>query len=210
VLFDLAKLSEVARTLTAMATGLDELAELVDVVEQSAVDITEQMLRGMGMVHPPTVHVLSRLTTPQYIGSVAVRRFYPGADAARAVTALGWLPSVLCATHLVVVWEHADLCTALEVPGAAHPSGVVVVDASLDEHTVRWHPFLMHLGPVREDGLPTVLPEWGEPVRHPVVPLPDPVTDLLTLWRQWGRGDLSQITAELEQAGYRLAWAARG
>jgi len=140
-----------------MRTGLEEIAELVDVVERAAVETTERLLTDMGMVHPPTVHVLSRLTTPQYIGSVGVRRFYPGADAARAVTGLGWLPSVLYATHLVVVWEHADLCAALEVPGADHPCGVVVLDASMQEHTVRWHPWLTLMREALDDAAARLL-----------------------------------------------------
>jgi hypothetical protein len=123
------------------------------------------------------------------------------------VTVLGRLPSVLYATHLVVVWEHADLCAALEIPGADHPCGVVVLDASMQEHTVRWHPFVMHAGPVRPDGLATVVPEWGETVRHPDARLPEPVSELLALWRQWQGGDSSPVREELERAGYRLTWS---
>jgi hypothetical protein len=43
----------------------------------------------------------------------------------------------------------------------------------------------MRAGPIREDGLSTVVPEWGEPVRQPDVRLPAPVSGLLALWRQW-------------------------
>ncbi len=192
-----------------MQTELDELAELVDVVERAAVDTAEQLLRGMGMVAPPTVHLLSRLTAPPYLGSVAVCRFSRGGDAARAVTGLGWLPSVVYATRLVVVWEHADLSVALETSGGVFPSGLVVLDASMKDHTVRWHPFGMCPGPDGEDGLATVVPVWGAPVRHPGVALPAPVADLLALWRRWDGGDIGRARAELEQAGYRPTWAAR-
>jgi hypothetical protein len=42
-----------------------------------------------------------------------------------AVVALGLLPSMLYATHLVVVWEYADLCTALELRGGLEGDGDV-------------------------------------------------------------------------------------
>jgi hypothetical protein len=61
-----------------MRTGLEEIAELVDVAERAAVETTQRLLTEMGMVHPPAAHVLSRLTTPQYIASIGVRPFYPG------------------------------------------------------------------------------------------------------------------------------------
>jgi hypothetical protein len=154
------------------------------------------------------VHILSRLLAEPYIGSVSVRPFYPGRDAAVAVAALGVLPSAFYATHLVVVWEYADLCTALELPGEeGFPTGLVVLEATMDGHVVRWHPFLMHLGPLGPGGLPTVIPEWGRSYRFVDAPLPAPVVQLLAVWRAWRRGDVAETTAELQRAGFRV-WRA--
>jgi len=69
---------------------------------------------------------------------------------------------------------------------------------------------VMRAGPVRADGLVTVVPEWGEPVRHPDAALPGPVSELLALWRQWQGGDSRSAREELERTGYRLTWAAGG
>src|SRR5690349_1642457 len=112
--------------------------------------------------------MLSRHLAQPYLGSVATRLFYRGADAAAAVTALGRLPSLLCATQLVVVWEYADLCTALELPDAAQaPNALVVVDADLDRHMLGWHPFELQVGLVGPSGPPTGTPEWGPAASYP-------------------------------------------
>jgi hypothetical protein len=82
-----------------------------------------------------------------------------------------------------------------------------VLKASLDAHTVRWHPFAFHEGPARQDGVPIVVPAWGEPARLPGAPLPPPVVELLAVWREWRTGDLDATIAEFVAAGFRLSWA---
>ena len=91
---------------------------------------------------------------------------------------------------MVVVWEYADLCTALELPGElpgeVFPTGLVVLEASMDAHVVRWHPFLMHLGPPGPlGGLRTVIPQWGPVELFLDELLPEPVVELLARWRAW-------------------------
>ncbi|MDT7708087.1 MAG: hypothetical protein QOG20_3694 [Pseudonocardiales bacterium] len=157
-----------------MAIRSGWLTELVDDVERSSAEKTDHFMRLGGMASPPTTHLLSKHARQAYLGCVSIRPFYRGTDAAAAVTTLGLLPSVATATHLVVVWEYAALNVALQSAGDPFPSGLVVLDASLDGHTVRWNPFLMHVGPGRGDGLTTVLPEWGTPVHYPDGWLPDP------------------------------------
>lgn len=158
----------------------------------------------------PTVHMLSGHLASPYVGSVATRPFYRGADAAAAVAALGRLPSLLCATQLVVVWEYADLCTALERPAAARaPNALVVVDADLDRHLLDWHPFELHVGLVGPSGLPIGAPEWGPAASYPDAPLPQPVAELLTVWREWRPGDVAAETRALESVGFRVRWAQR-
>jgi hypothetical protein len=64
----------------------------------------------------------------------------------------------------------ADVSSARRIARRAHGAGAPVPDAP-------------GLGPGGRGA--DVLLEWGEPVRHPGVPLPEPITDLLVLWRQW-------------------------
>jgi len=108
------------------------------------------------------------------------------------------------------VWEHCDLCTALELPGESFPSAVVVLVATGSEHTVRWYPYLTRFGPVGTSGMPTVLPDWETPQQYPGAALPQPVARLLESWRTWrAADDLEQEAVRLERAGYRIRWAAR-
>jgi hypothetical protein len=176
------------------------LDALVDAVESGSVDLADAAVRGDGAVPPPAVHLLHKHVRQPYVGSVAARPFQRGADAAAAVTALGLLPSVVLATRVVVVWEYSDLCAALDLPGEPFPLGLVVLDADLMEHVVRWHPFQLRGDPVR--------PEWGPVVRHPGAQLPAPVAELLALWRELRRQDIAVTRAELEGAGFVVTWAA--
>jgi hypothetical protein len=165
-------------------------------------------------VSTPTVHMLCADLDPPYAGMLGCRPFYRGSDAANAVTAMGALPAQLWATHLLVVWEHADLCTALQLPteraDGTFPSALVVLQATTSEHTVRRYPFDIHLGPPSPNGLPTVLPQWGTPTCERAGWIPDPIHRLLARWRQHNEPDqLHHTTTRLQQAGYRVRWAAR-
>lgn len=187
-----------------------EIAEILDVLARAAVDTAEQVMRELGMYPAPTMHMLCRDMDQPYAAMMTCRPFYRGADAATAVATMGTLPAAVWATHLVVVWEHGDLCTALELPGDATPTGIVVLEATMTEHTVRWHPFRAESGPATTTGMPALLPEWGTPARHPGGTLPGPITRLLEEWRDWTESDdLAVRAAGLEQAGYRIRWAAR-
>jgi hypothetical protein len=185
-------------------------ADVVEAIAHASVKSAAELLRAGGWCPPPTVHMLSRHLASPYVGHVATRPFYRGADAAAAVAALGRLPSVLCATQLVVVWEYADLCTALELPGVGRaPNALVVVDAALDGHVLGWHPFELHVGPVGPSGLPTGTPEWGPVATYPDMPLLEPVAELLAVWREWQAGDVREVAQALKAAGYRVSWAQR-
>jgi hypothetical protein len=126
-----------------------EAVTWVDRLAESAVATTDAMLRESGFVQPPTVHLLIDSLNPPYLGFLTCREFYRGRDAAAAIAAMGLMGSMLSASRLVVTWENADLCTALQLPGEdGFPAGIVVVDADRRGHVVRWHPMRMHIGPV--------------------------------------------------------------
>lgn len=187
-----------------------EIGEFLDRLAGIAVDAAETTLSVHGLCPPPTVHMVCADIDPPYAGMLTCRPFYRGVDAADAIAAMGALPSALLATHLVVVWEHCDLCTALELPGESFPSGVVVLVATRSEHTVRWYPYVTRFGPVGTSGMPTVLPDWEPPRRYPGAALPQPVARLLESWRTRPAPDeLEQQAVRLERAGYRIRWAAR-
>ena len=86
---------------------------------------------------------------------------------------------------------------------------VVVLDATMNDHVLRWHSFEPHLGEVTFDGMQTIRPEWRSPAQFPGAPLPAPVLELLTLWREWRVGDVQAAITELESAGYRTSWVQR-
>lgn len=187
-----------------------EIAGFLDRLAGGVVEAAEEMLRVHGYCPPPTVHMVCADMDPPYAGMLTCRPFYRGVDAAGAVAAMGALPAAVWATHLLVVWEHCDLCTALGLPGESFPSAVVVLEATISEHTVRWYPYATRFGPVGTSGMPTVLPKWETPQRHPGAALPEPVARLLESWRAWsGEDELQQQAMGLERAGYRIRWTAR-
>ena len=188
-----------------MSAGLDEL---VNAIERRAVDGADRLLRAHGVAPAPTAFLLSARRKPTYLGHVTARRYARGVDAARAVVGLGLLPSVLRGPRLVVAWEHADLCRALGQDGALVSAALVVLDATLHEHTVRWHPFTPVDGPRTASEARTVVPEWGEPIRLPGAALPQAVAALLALWREQRGGDLDATRVELERSGFRVSWVA--
>jgi hypothetical protein len=189
---------------------VSSLGEWADRIDGLAVAVAGATLREVGLVQPPVVHILAEGSCPPYLGYLTCRPFARGRDAAAAVASLGVLPSVLGASRLLVTWEHADLCTALEMPGADSVGpGVVVLDADRFEHVLRWHPLQARAGGIGDLGTPTVAPEWGEPRAFPDSPLPGPVEELLGVWRMrgtWTDAEVERICHNLWAAGYEMRW----
>ncbi|QJY44811.1 hypothetical protein [Pseudonocardia broussonetiae] len=159
----------------------------------------DELLRAGAGLPLPTVHILCADLEGPYVGYLTCRASAAGRDTASAVGLLGRLPAVVAATHLVIVWEYASLHAALEPSGVRAPTGLVVVEASMTDHAVRWQPFRVASG----------LAEWGSVGRFPEAPLPLPVEDLLSTWRRGIDDDVAATAEMLEQAGYFVRWAAR-
>ncbi len=162
---------------------------------------------------PPQVHLLIEHEAEPYLGKVSCRPFYRGNDVVHAMALMGVAGSLTGASRLLVVWEHQDLCTALELPGAeSAPFGQVVVDATrAGKHVLRWRPFRLHVAG-SSIGLPSVVPEWGDLVLHADVELPNPVAALVAAWRRsqvWTAAERADPWAHLEESGYRLRWVSR-
>jgi hypothetical protein len=190
------------------------VAGWVDRIDDMAVDMTDRALRTDGSVPPPTVHFLLDGLDPPYVGYLTCRPMYRGEDAAQAVRAMGLVGSMLGATRMVIAFENADLCTALELPDADQAvPGIVVIDADRAGHAMRWRPVLFHEGPVNSAGAATVRPEWGPMMRYPRdFALPRAVAELLAAWRApraWSETELLQAIAGMEVGGYAMRWVSR-
>jgi hypothetical protein len=191
-----------------------KVQHVVDTIDEAIRRGTDAALRAGGALMPPQVHLLVEHDDEPYLGYVSCRPFYRGNDVVRAMALMGVAGSLTGASRLLVVWEHQDLCTALELPGAeSAPYGQVVVDAARDSgHVLRWRPFRLHGGGPNSIGLPGVVPEWGDAVLHAQVELPNPVAALLAAWRRpqvWTRAERADALAHLEESGYRMRWVER-
>lgn len=186
-----------------------EIGEFMDRMAGALVDAAAELLRVHGLCQPPTAHIICADQDPPYMAALTCRPFRRGSDAAAAVAEMATLPAAMWSTHLVLVWEHSDMCTALDLPGDSFPSGIVVVEASVSEHVLRWHPYQTRFGQPGPSGLPTVDPEWREPKQVRGGWLPDPVLALLSSWRNWSDAEVHDVAPRAEAAGYRIQWVAR-
>lgn len=184
-------------------------SQMADVIHEIVVSSTDSLLRETGFVPRPQVHLLLEHLDQPYVGYVETPDFSRGADATWAIRGLGILPSVLAASRLLVVWEHVDLCTALEIPGQHTASALMVLEASLDDHMLTAHPLTVDVGPPSPFGVTAIVVAWHDAVRFPQADLPGPVAEILSTWRLQIRDDLTQTVAGLEQAGYRISWVER-
>ncbi|WP_158854090.1 hypothetical protein [Saccharothrix deserti] len=179
------------------------MSDIITELPRMVVHAAKAELYSTGAVPRPQVHLLSGNPDQPYFGYLVCRRFYRGADAAAAITELGALPSAMRSNRLVVFWEHNDLSTALELGGGPFPMALTLVEATLDQYILHWHPF----DPVPTgrvvDGVPTLRLEWDEPARYENVPLPEPITGLLRRWREL-RGGANSVALHLEEHGYEF------
>jgi hypothetical protein len=164
----------------------------------------EKLMREAGMMPLPTAHMFMDDEEPSYVGYVTTRPFYRGADAAVAIGRLGELPAALYATRLLLAWEHADLYTALDVPGDVFPTALVTVEATFTSHTLIWRPFDVKWGPNGSLGLPTVIPIWGTPGKHRDGALPAPIHAVLNRWRQLNAGEIGPTIAALQREQFQV------
>ncbi|MBQ0829385.1 hypothetical protein [Streptomyces tagetis] len=185
------------------------MADLVETLSDVILKSSETVLRTHGACPRPQVHILAEDMDQPYVGFVTCRLFYRGADAASALAGLGLFPSVLMATRVLVVWEDCDLRTALESPGDSFATGVVILDAGLDEHTLNWHPFDVEVGGTSPHGIPTVIPRWGTTAHYKNVRLPAPVAELLGVWREFRQEDIQETAIRLQEAGYEFDMVTR-
>jgi hypothetical protein len=177
---------------------------IVDGLVDAVLHASAEQIKKTATAPQPQVHIMAEDMDTPYLGYVVCRRFYRGEDAAAAIAGLGLLPSVLYASRLLVLWEESDLCAALQLPGEPAETGLMIVDATLDGHVLRWYPFRAEPAPARSGDMASV--RWGNPVSYQQIPLLPPVEALLATWRAFHGGDLEQAAAQLQQAGYDINW----
>ena len=178
---------------------------VAQVVADVAVTEAERLMRESGMMPPPTAHMFMEDQEPGYVGYVTTRPFARGADAAQAISRLGELPSALYVTRLLLIWEHADIYTALGMPGAPYPTALVTLEATFTAHTLTWRPFTITWGPIGTLGFPTVIPTWLPQTTHGDGQLPEPIRAAIDRWRQLGHGDIEPVIAALQRDQFQVS-----
>jgi hypothetical protein len=186
------------------------MPDIIEDLPAILLNAAEVELRQAGFYPRPQVHMFAEDMESPYIGYIVCRPFYRGDDAVTAIANLGLLPSVMAVTRLLVLWEDRDLRTALEMPGSASAdTGIALLDAQLDGHTLRWHPFEAESIGVAQHGpyqVQTINPRWRKPTQFKNVQLLRPISNLLGIWRERRQDDMQQTAIGLQDAGYELNW----
>jgi CHAT domain len=155
---------------------------------------------GLGQtatVPRPQVHLFADDPCPRYVGCVLPPEFEQGGDAAWAIRGLGYPLSTLPAGRVLAVWENADLLMSLDPLRFEGERALVFLDATVDDHSVTWYPFEVEPG----SGLPVDV-RWGEPRNMDHLVLPEPISDVLDIWRTFIADGFTDTVSTLEQAGY--------
>ena len=180
------------------------LSEVVPAISQAVLSAAAQVMESTGVLPRPQVHMFVDDPDQPYAGYVETRDFYQGEDAARAISGLGYPPSALPASRVLMVWEHADLLTALGLPQPVHESALVFLDATVDDHRIDWYPYTA--APGSRSRLDV---SWGEPRTLHRPTLPAPVAEALAIWRRFIPEDFEAIVAALRHNGYEFTAMAR-
>ncbi|MFD0316248.1 hypothetical protein [Streptomyces flavalbus] len=185
------------------------MTDLVEALSRAILETGEELMREHGACLRPQVHILAEDMDQPYVGFITCRPFYRGADAATALTGLGLFPSVLMATRLLVAWDDRDLRTGLEMPGEPYDRGLVILDATFEDHTLHWHPYDYEVLGDTDYGTTRIKPLWNPPAHYRDVPLLPPISDLLALWKEFRRDDIQETAIELQRAGYEFDMVSR-
>ena len=182
--------------------------DVIDMVERVCLAAADKAMRAGGFVPQPQVHMLIDRWQQPYVGYVLARPYRQGLDAVKAITRRADAPAAVRATRLVLAWEDADLRTSLHGPGD-YPNGMAIVVASLGgQHSLRWHPVVLHVDRAGESRVPSVRPDWGVPVTVDGATLPPVMATVLNTWRAL-EGDPRAVFAELIAEGYPVQAARR-
>ncbi|TDD85400.1 CHAT domain-containing protein [Actinomadura rubrisoli] len=139
-----------------------------------------------------------------YAGCVVAREFDRGDDAAWAVRGLGYPPSTLPASRVLIVWEQADLLISLDAPDLVEGRALMFLDAAVDDYSVTRYPFEVMTGSGSSSDI-----RWGEPHTAERPALPGLIIEVLDIWRDFLPDDFVATVEELEEGGYTYVPAGR-
>lgn len=175
------------------------LSEVVATISQAVVSAAAKTMELTARAPRPQLHMFTGDVDQPYVGYLETRDFYRGEDAARAISGLGYPLATLPASRLLMVWEHADLLTALELPQPVREGALVALHASVDHHWIDWHPYTA--ARVSPSGIAMT---WGQPHTLDRPTLPAPVAEMFAIWRRFTPGDFGDVIGALIQNGYEF------
>ena len=188
----------------------DHVTRWFETLRRASREASATVMRDTGAVPAPRALLLIDDWDPPYIGQISTRPFYRGGDAAAAIRRLGLLPAAFAATHVMVLYEHADLDLALG-GGQDTRLGLIEVTASLTGEHITVHPYRERSRHRLPSGLYGLDVEWDDPIALTDTPLPRPITELLTDWRDhFARTDeIGTLAEQLTHEGFTLQFPSR-
>lgn len=191
-----------------------DLQEAVDLCTRSLIETTEDKLRRGSGVVPPTIWVFNPLLDRPLVGTITTRPFYRGIDAARAIERLGAFPAAFNSPVVMVSWELADLCVALDADDGTTPTAIITVLADMDgrhQMTALFGEFYSLNEP--SSGAASAGVRWQPEQDLGDAELPAPIEGALALWQREAPQSTVEsavrVHGELQNEGYEITLAPR-
>ncbi|WP_441964665.1 hypothetical protein [Mycolicibacterium houstonense] len=185
----------------------DELFLIVDAVKEGLIETAKSVFPETGVVPTPQIHCFSVDSSKGLVGYAVCRDYTRGPDAGVAIGSLGILADAMDADLVVLMWEEADLRTSLYGPSDDHPTGIVILEATLDTHELSWYPFTFTVIGYNAEGLPRLNVHFGEPSHTEGAALPPVIEQVLGEWRSHQIDSLEEAQAMVRGAqadGYQV------
>lgn len=161
----------------------DEFSIIVDAVKEGLLETAQSVFPETGVVPTPQIYCFDSASSKGLVGYAVCRDYARGPDAGVAIGSLGILADAMDADLVVLMWEEADLRTSLYGPSDEHPTGIVILEATLDEHELSWYPFTFTVGGYDAERLPRLNVRFGETSHTLGATLPPVIEELLREWR---------------------------
>ncbi|OBB79336.1 hypothetical protein [Mycolicibacterium peregrinum] len=189
----------------------DEFFDTVDAVKATLIERAKSSFSTNGVVPTPQMWAFSSTSSKGLMGYAVCRDYTRGADAALGIGSLGILADAMHADLLVLMWEEADLRTSLYGPSDDHPTGIVILEATLHSHELTWHPFDFTVVGYNSAGLPRLDVRYGDSSDIKGGPLPEVIAKVLAEWRSRQVASFEEARATIEGAaadGYQISLVA--
>jgi hypothetical protein len=191
--------------LTAMHP--DEFFDAVDSVKTTLIDTAKSTFPTNGVVPTPQVWAFDSGSSKGLMGYAVCRDYSRGPDAGVAIGSLGILADAMHADLVVIMWEEADIRTSLYGPSDDHPTGITILEATLQAHELTWYPFDFTVIDYNPDGLPRLDVRYGKSSHTKGAPLPTVIDELLAEWRSRQVGSFEEaqdMIVGAQAVGYHI------